>query len=159
MKHYFITGTRVALAQGNGEKFGTVRCYSTTTTSSLQSVNTTTQVRAGTVRVTSSSRPSILPSTPDPYDLMRRSRLNSTNEVTPPLRGRSVSPKRNNVLTSSGSEIIMYKKYFKWLIFFNLCKQKNYFNFWKNNHYVPMVLLLFNFEIGETLCINRIANF
>ncbi|XP_044751987.1 uncharacterized protein LOC123311920 [Coccinella septempunctata] len=102
-------GTRVALAQGNGEtKFGTVRCYSSTTTSSLQSVSTSTPMRAGTVRVTSSSRPSILPATPDPYDLMRRSRLNSSSEVTSPLRVRSVSPnKRNNVLTSSGRRSIL----------------------------------------------------
>ncbi|XP_045461895.1 uncharacterized protein LOC123672000 [Harmonia axyridis] len=102
-------GTRVTLAQGNGDtKFGTVRCYSTTTSSNLKSANTNSQIRAGTVRVTSSSRPSILPANADPYDLMRRSRLNSTTEISLPVRGRSVSPtKRNSGLTASGRRSIL----------------------------------------------------
>ncbi|XP_008191255.2 uncharacterized protein RhoGEF64C isoform X1 [Tribolium castaneum] len=66
-------GTRLPLSPSES-KFGTVRCYPTSTTS--------TPARAGTMRVLSSSRPSILPAA-DPYDLMRRSRLAS----------RSASPK------------------------------------------------------------------
>lgn len=66
-------GSRLPLSSGE-PKFGTVRCYPTVNPTAM------TPIRAGTVRVTSSSssssasRPSILPSS-DPYDLMRRSRL------------------------------------------------------------------------------------
>ncbi|XP_044253158.1 uncharacterized protein LOC123004106 [Tribolium madens] len=68
-------GTRLPLSES---KFGTVRCYPTS--------STPTPTRAGTMRVVGSSRPSILP---DPYDLMRRSRLSS----------RSVSPRgRRSIL-------------------------------------------------------------
>ncbi|KAG5893882.1 hypothetical protein JTB14_005338 [Gonioctena quinquepunctata] len=80
-------GTRIPVPQVEQSKFGTVRCYPTTIQNS-----TTTPLRAGTVRVTSSSRPSILPST-DPYNLMRKSRLSS--ESTSQFRARSVSPSQS----------------------------------------------------------------
>ncbi|CAG9859199.1 unnamed protein product [Phyllotreta striolata] len=67
-------------------KYGTVRYYSEAPTSS-------TPVRGGTVRVTSSKRPSILPS-PDPYDLVRKSRL-SVTENSNHSRTRSVSPSKS----------------------------------------------------------------
>ncbi|XP_066142159.1 uncharacterized protein RhoGEF64C [Euwallacea fornicatus] len=85
-------GTRLPLSPGDS-KFGTVRCYSTS-----QQMVPSTPVRAGTVRATSSVRPSILP-TADPYDLMRRSRL-SVPETTS-----SVSPFREKTKSAS------HKKY------------------------------------------------
>ncbi|KAK9887166.1 hypothetical protein WA026_020618 [Henosepilachna vigintioctopunctata] len=103
-------GTRVSILPGNSDnKFGTVRCYSTSSAGTVStSINATSKIRAGTVRVTSSSRPSIL-ATSDPYDLMRRSRLNGTSEATSPFRQRSVSPtKRNNgPLNTSGRRSIL----------------------------------------------------
>ncbi|KAJ8922446.1 hypothetical protein NQ315_004393 [Exocentrus adspersus] len=75
-------GTRLPL----DSKFGTVRCYPTS------SVHvSSTPLRAGTVRVSSSSRPSILPSAADPYDLMRRSRLSVASPENH-FRARSISP-------------------------------------------------------------------
>lgn len=77
-------GTRLPLSPL--DKYGTVRCYPTSAT--------VTPLRAGTVRVSSSSsRPSILP-TADPYDLMRRSRL-SVSESTSHFRTRSTSPNKS----------------------------------------------------------------
>ncbi|XP_018572239.1 uncharacterized protein LOC108911725 [Anoplophora glabripennis] len=78
-------GTRLPLPPVDSTKFGTVRCYPT----SVHAVSST-PLRAGTVRVSSSSRPSILPSA-DPYDLMRRSRL-SVAEGAGHFRARSISP-------------------------------------------------------------------
>ncbi|RZB39687.1 uncharacterized protein BDFB_008503, partial [Asbolus verrucosus] len=77
-------GTRLPFSAGDS-KFGTARCYPSSTTA--------TPLRAGTMRVvSSSSRPSILPSA-DPYDLMRRSRL-SVSENTSQFRARSISPSK-----------------------------------------------------------------
>ncbi|KAI4469964.1 rho guanine nucleotide exchange factor at 64c isoform a [Holotrichia oblita] len=83
-------GTRIPLNAIEASKFGTVRCYPTTPTQP-------TCVRAGTVKVSSSkSRPSILNTTGDPYDLMRRSRLAiSDNAAHTQYRARSVSPSKN----------------------------------------------------------------
>ncbi|XP_076263580.1 rho guanine nucleotide exchange factor at 64C [Rhynchophorus ferrugineus] len=82
-------GTRLPISPVES-KFGTVRCYPTTQAS------TVVPMRAGTVRVTSSSRPSILP-TPDPYDLMRRSRLSvpETTVTVSPFRDLAPSPSRS----------------------------------------------------------------
>lgn len=95
-------GTRLPLSSGES-KFGTVRCYPTS-----QQI-TSTPLRAGTVRVTSSSRPSILP-TSDPYDLMRRSRL-SVPEVTSnqsPFRDKAkLSKKHPNNQTYQGRRSIL----------------------------------------------------
>ncbi|XP_060520426.1 uncharacterized protein LOC132698404 isoform X2 [Cylas formicarius] len=83
-------GTRLPL--NSESKFGTVRCYSKTHSSS------STPLRAGTVHITSSpARPSILPAAPDPYDLMRRSRLSVPERTGSPYRGRSISPSSRNV--------------------------------------------------------------
>ncbi|KAL1517991.1 hypothetical protein ABEB36_001681 [Hypothenemus hampei] len=83
-------GTRLPLSPLDS-KFGTVRCYPTS-----QQIVPSTPLRAGTVRVTSSSsRPSILP-TADPYDLMRRSRLSV------PETHSTISPFRDKTSTSSG---------------------------------------------------------
>lgn len=85
-------GTRLTVTPG-GCKFGTVRCYPTAVTSPA-----VTPLRAGTVRVSSSSRPSILPSA-DPYDLMRRSRLavqDSSSQYQ--FRTRSTSPDKTKAL-------------------------------------------------------------
>lgn len=82
-------GTRLPLSSVES-KFGTVRCYPTT------EANTVMPLRAGTVRVTSSSRPSILP-TLDPYDHMRRSRLSvpETKITVSPFRDRTISPSKS----------------------------------------------------------------
>ncbi|KAL3275595.1 hypothetical protein HHI36_020350 [Cryptolaemus montrouzieri] len=100
-------GTRIAVS-GNGEtKFGTVRCYPTSSSSTALHSSTNSQVRAGTVRVTSSSRPSILPSTADPYDLMRKSRLNASSEANSPFRCRSISPSKRNGSSRTGRRSIL----------------------------------------------------
>lgn len=79
-------GTRLPLSPTGDNKFGTVRCYPTSPSNSQP-------LRAGTMRVVSStSRPSILPSA-DPYDLMRRSRL-SVSESSSQFRARSISPNK-----------------------------------------------------------------
>lgn len=102
-------GTRIPLSASGESKFGTMRCYPTSTLSAP------TPTRAGTVRVTSSSRASILPSA-DPYDLMRRSRLTVTEKssMSSPgsqFRARSISPhkakpseSRNSPRKSDNSE-------------------------------------------------------
>lgn len=61
-----------------------------------------TSVRAGTVRVSSSSRPSILPSV-DPYDLMRRSRLSCSDNTGSQFRARSTSPSKSRSQRTSKS--------------------------------------------------------
>ncbi|KAH1003997.1 uncharacterized protein LOC109534518 [Dendroctonus ponderosae] len=84
-------GTRLPLTSTDS-KFGTVRCYPTS-----QQIASSAPLRAGTVRVTSSSRPSILP-TADPYDLMRRSRLSvpETTSTVSPFRDTTKSPTKNS---------------------------------------------------------------
>ncbi|CAH0546965.1 unnamed protein product [Brassicogethes aeneus] len=82
-------GTRLPLSPVES-KFGTVRCYPTS-----HSPVVSTPLRAGTMRVSSSSRPSILP-TADPYDLMRRSRL-SVTESSSQFRARSISPNKARI--------------------------------------------------------------
>lgn len=84
-------GTRLTIT-ADGCKFGTVRCYPTVPTP------TVTPLRAGTVRVSSSSRPSILP-TSDPYDFMRRSRLAVQDGGGQcQFRARSTSPDKSKAL-------------------------------------------------------------
>lgn len=85
-------GTRLTI-NGDGCKFGTVRCYPTVHTP------TVTPLRAGTVRVSSSSsRPSILPNS-DPYDFMRRSRLAVQDGGSQyQFRARSTSPDKTKAL-------------------------------------------------------------
>ncbi|KAF5288197.1 hypothetical protein FQA39_LY03965 [Lamprigera yunnana] len=84
-------GTRLPLPSNDtlrgGSKFGTVRCYPTTPPMSTPAAT----IRAGTVRVSSHARPSILPSA-DPYELMRRSRLSPENGTQ--FRLRSPSPNK-----------------------------------------------------------------
>ncbi|CAG9761531.1 unnamed protein product [Ceutorhynchus assimilis] len=92
-------GTRLPLSPVDS-KFGTVRCYPTT-----QHIATSTPLRAGTVRVTSSSRPSILP-TGDPYDIMRRSRLSvpeTTSSTSPFNKERTPTIKDSQPKKSSNS--------------------------------------------------------
>ncbi|KAB0796076.1 hypothetical protein PPYR_10137 [Photinus pyralis] len=68
-------------------KFGTVRCYPTGTNIAPPSSTN----RAGTARVSTHTRPSILPSA-DPYELMRRSRLSADNGTKFTIRSSSPSP-------------------------------------------------------------------
>ncbi|XP_050511930.1 uncharacterized protein LOC114329403 [Diabrotica virgifera virgifera] len=81
-------GARLPLSSVEASKYGTVRYYPSEAVAA-----SSTPVRGGTVRVTSSKRPSILPSPGDPYDLVRKSRL-SVTENTNPFRARSVSPSK-----------------------------------------------------------------
>nr|CAH7718948.1 unnamed protein product [Callosobruchus chinensis] len=76
-------------------KFGTVRCYPTAPVHPSIAI----PQRAGTVRANPSyhARPTILP---DPYDLMRRSRLEGQTQH----RSRSISPKKANKSKSPKSE-------------------------------------------------------
>lgn len=83
-------GARLPLSSVDQSKYGTVRYYP-----SEVLPTSSTPVRGGTVRVTSSKRPSILPSPGDPYDLVRKSRL-SVKEKSSPFRARSVSPSKTS---------------------------------------------------------------
>lgn len=86
-------GTRLPVPSGDA-KFGTVRCYPTAHPHAL------TPMRAGTVRVTSSSsRASILPAA-DPYDLMRRSRM-AVQDSSCQFRARSTSPSKGRTAEQS----------------------------------------------------------
>ncbi|CAH1983187.1 unnamed protein product [Acanthoscelides obtectus] len=90
-------GTRLPLtALDPSAKFGTVRCYPTAPVHSSIAI----PPRAGTVRASPSyhARPTILP---DPYDLMRRSRLEGQSTQH---RSRSISPKKSKSNKSSKSE-------------------------------------------------------
>ncbi|VEN60330.1 unnamed protein product [Callosobruchus maculatus] len=89
-------GTRLPLtALDPSAKFGTVRCYPTAPVHPSIAI----PQRAGTVRANPSyhARPTILP---DPYDLMRRSRLEGQTQH----RSRSISPKKANKSKSPKSE-------------------------------------------------------
>lgn len=107
-------GARIPSGSTRQQKYGTVRSFFNKICSSLfkysnyffakvrgyptTPTQTQSSVRAGTVRVTTSSRPSILPQSPsvDPYDLMRRSRL-SCSEVGSQFRARSTSPNKGRI--------------------------------------------------------------
>ncbi|XP_071057464.1 uncharacterized protein [Onthophagus taurus] len=96
-------GNRIPLATVES-KFGTVRCYPTSPTLPTQCVV------GGTVRASSKSRPSIL--TPDPYDLMRRSRMSVSDSSSSQFRARSVSPSKtkqdgvkNNLRSKSSNSV------------------------------------------------------
>lgn len=82
-------GTRLSVTEG--AKFGTVRCYPTANALAVA------PLKAGTVRVSSSSRPSILP-TADPYDFMRRTRLAVQENGSSQYRARSTSPSKARAL-------------------------------------------------------------
>lgn len=82
-------GTRLSVTEG--AKFGTVRCYPTANALAVA------PLKAGTVRVSSSSRPSILP-TADPYDFMRRTRLAVQENGSSQYRARSTSPNKARAL-------------------------------------------------------------
>ncbi|KAK5642051.1 hypothetical protein RI129_008218 [Pyrocoelia pectoralis] len=83
-------GTRLPLPTSEtlrgAPKFGTVRCYPTGT--SITTPSSTN--RAGTARVSTHTRPTILPSA-DPYELMRRSRLSADNGTKFTIRSPSPS--------------------------------------------------------------------
>ncbi|XP_057652675.1 uncharacterized protein LOC130891755 [Diorhabda carinulata] len=83
-------GARLPLSSVDQSMYGTVRYYPSEVVPT-----SSTPIRGGTVRVTSSNRPSILPSPGDPYDLVRKSRL-SVKENGSSFRTRSVSPNKTS---------------------------------------------------------------
>ncbi|XP_025836805.1 uncharacterized protein LOC108740489 [Agrilus planipennis] len=90
-------------------KYGTVRCYPTAPGPASGSI----AYRAGTARVSSSSRPSILPNAgPDPYEYLRRARTsNSDPNSTISKRAKSPSKSLRNDTFSLRNQNISKNKY------------------------------------------------